>query len=787
MQKYRYKITIYTSINYVPDSIKNTHINQTTMFVHKRNGDKESVRFDKITRRIETLSHGLSVEPIALAQRVIKGVYNNVHTSELDELAANIAANLVTIHTDYDTLATRIIVSNLHKITSGSFRTVTLSLQSKSLLSTGYTEFVTNHLDQIELAIDYQRDYTYDYFGMKTMMKSYLMTIDNVIVERPQDLLMRVACEIHVGDINLVLETYDLLSNKWFIHASPTLFNAGTRNPQMSSCFLLTMKDDSVDGIFDTLKQCANISKYAGGIGLSVSTIRAHGSYITGTNGASNGIIPMLRVFNNTARYVDQGGGKRKGAFAVYLEPWHADIKEFIDLRKNNGTEDNRTRDLFLGLWIPDLFMERVEKDLDWSLFCPNEAPGLSDVYGEEFRELYTSYEIQNLARETIQARKLWFHILDAQIETGVPYMLFKDACNTKSNQKNLGTIRNSNLCTEIVQYSSPSETAVCNLASISLTRFVNSETRRFDYKKLCDVTKVICTNLNKIIDLNHYPTIESERSNKRHRPIGIGVQGLADVFAIMSIPFDGEEAKQVNRLIFETIYFGACTRSMELSKRGDGPYESYEGSPISKGQFQFDLWGEHVSDDNWDWSGLRRSIQEHGIRNSLLVAPMPTASTSQILGNNECFEPFTSNIYVRRTLAGEFICISKYLVRDLIKEGLWTPEMKDKIIEGNGSIKGIVSIPEHLRNVYKTVWEIKGKCLIDMSRDRGIFIDQSQSFNVHMTDVTISKLTSLHFYTWKQGLKTGMYYLRTRAAADPIKVTVCSIQNKEDCISCSG
>ena len=756
------------------------------MFVQKRNGSKESVRFDKITKRLETLSNGLSVEPIALAQRVIKGVYNNVHTSELDELAANIAANLVTTHTDYDILATRLVVSNLHKTTMGSFQDVSTILKTKSLISSQYYAFVKEHMDVIENTIDYQRDYRFDYFGMKTLMKSYLIRIDGMITERPQDLLMRVSCGIHIGDIDLALETYELLSDKWFIHASPTLFNAGTRNPQMSSCFLLTMKDDSVDGIFDTLKQCACISKYAGGIGLSVSTIRAHGSYIAGTNGTSNGIIPMLRVFNNTARYVDQGGGKRKGAFAVYLEPWHADVKEFLDLRKNNGVEENRTRDLFLGLWIPDLFMERVEKNQDWSLFCPNEAPGLSDVYGEKFRALYTSYEEQGISRETIPARKLWFHILDAQIETGVPYILFKDACNLKSNQKNLGTIRNSNLCTEIIQYSSPSETAVCNLASISLTRFVDPGTGTFDYKKLYDVTKVVCTNLNKIIDLNRYPTKESEVSNKRHRPIGIGVQGLADVFAIMSIPFDSEDARVVNRRIFETIYFGACTRSMELAMT-DGPYESYEGSPISKGQFQFDLWNETVSDDNWNWSELRRNIKTHGIRNSLLVAPMPTASTSQILGNNECFEPFTSNLYVRRTLAGEFICISKYLVRDLLREGLWSPEMKDQIIEGNGSVQGIAAIPEHLRNVYKTVWEIKGKCLIDMAKDRGIFIDQSQSFNVHMTDATISKLTSLHFYTWKQGLKTGMYYLRTRAAADPIKVTICSIQNKEECISCSG
>jgi ribonucleoside-diphosphate reductase alpha subunit len=764
------------------------------MFVQKRNGTKELVQFDKITKRIENMAHGLSVEVIALSQRVINGVYDNVSTSELDELSSTISASLVTTHTDYDTLASRLIISNLHKTTDGSFKMVTSTLwnhtSSKTrracpLLSSSYVAFVEAHMDTIEDTIDYQQDYQYDYFGLKTLMRSYLVAIDGKIIERPQDLLMRVACGIHIGDIDAAVETYKLLSEKWFIHASPTLFNAGTPNPQMSSCYLLTMKDDSVDGIFDTLKQCAAISKYAGGIGLSISTIRASGSYIAGTNGQSNGIIPMLRVFNNTARYVDQGGGKRKGAFAVYLEPWHADIREFLDLRKNNGVEENRTRDLFLGLWIPDLFMERVEKNLEWSLFCPNEAPGLSDVHGDDFRVLYERYESENIARECISARKLWFHILDAQIETGVPYILYKDACNSKSNQKNLGTIRGSNLCTEIIQYSSPEESAVCNLASISLPRFIKGD-KTFDHETLFNVTKIICTNLNKIIDSNHYPTKEAERSNKLHRPIGIGVQGLADVFALLKIPFDGESARKLNRDIFETIYFAACTRSMELSKK-DGPYSSFDGSPISEGKFQFDLWNEEVGNDRWDWSTLRDEIREHGVRNSLMIAPMPTASTSQILGNNECFEPFTSNIYVRRTLAGEFVCISKHLVRDLLEEGLWSPAIKDQIIGGNGSIQHISVIPEHIRRIYKTVWEIKGKCLIDMARDRGVFIDQSQSFNVHMIDATISKLTSLHFYTWKQGLKTGMYYLRTRAAADALKITLCSVENKDACISCSG
>ena len=760
------------------------------MFVQKRNGQQEKVQFDKITARIGNLSTGLSVEPISLAQRVINGVYNNVRTSQLDELAANIAANLVTTHPDYDTLAARLLVSNLHKITSGSFSTLSKTLYTYPkgpLVSESYMTFITTNMDVILRNIDYDRDYFYDYFGLKTMMKSYLISIDDEIIERPQDMFMRVACGIHIDDIDMAMETYDLLSNKWFIHASPTLFNAGTPNSQMSSCYLLTMVDDSVEGIFDTLKQCACISKYAGGIGLSISTIRSSGSYISGTNGTSNGIIPMLRVFNNTARYVDQGGGKRKGAFAVYLEPWHADIKDFVDLRKNNGVEENRTRDLFLGLWVPDLFMDRVEKNLEWSLFCPNEAPGLSDVYGDSFKNLYETYEKQGLAREKVQARDLWFRILDAQIETGVPYILYKDACNQKSNHKNIGTIRGSNLCTEIIQYTSPSESAVCNLASISLPRFVCKETLSFDHLKLFEVTKVICTNLNKVIDLNFYPTKEAETSNRRHRPIGIGVQGLADVFAMMKLPFDSDEAKALNRRIFETIYFAACTRSMELAKR-DGPYQSYEGSPISKGQFQFDLWKDTtVTDEYWDWSGLRDSIRQYGVRNSLLVAPMPTASTSQILGNNECFEPFTSNIYVRRTLAGEFICISKHLVQQLIEEGLWSTEMKDQIIGGNGSIQHITSIPSSIRAIHKTVWEIKGKCLIDMARDRGIFIDQSQSFNVHMVDVTINKLTSMHFYAWKQGLKTGMYYLRTRAAVDPIKVTICSLQNKDNCTSCSG
>jgi ribonucleoside-diphosphate reductase alpha chain len=642
------------------------------------------------------------------------------------------------------------------------------------------------HLERIEAEIDYTRDYQYDYFGLKTLEKSYLMMLDDRIVERPQDMLMRVACGIHIGQIEDAMETYKLLSEKWFIHASPTLFNAGTPSPQLSSCFLLTMKEDSVDGIFETLKQCAQISKHAGGIGLSVSTIRAAGSYIRGTNGTSNGIVPMLRVFNNTARYVDQGGGKRKGAFAVYLEPWHADIMEFLDLRKNNGVEEMRTRDLFLGLWIPDLFMRRVSENGSWSLFCPSTAPGLSDVHGEEFETLYAQYEADPACvRKVLTARTVWDKILESQIETGVPYMLFKDACNRKSNQKNLGTIRGSNLCTEIIEYTAPDETAVCNLASVSLSRFVHDGI--FDHDKLYAVCRVAVKNLNKIIDRNYYPVEEAKRSNLRHRPIGMGVQGLADTFALLGHPFESEEARELNRAIFETIYFAACTTSMELAQE-QGPYSTFTGSPMSKGQFQFDLWDNttEYTSDRWDWASLRTSIQTHGMRNSLLVAPMPTASTSQILGNNECFEPFTSNIYVRRTLAGEFVCVNKHLTRDLVALGLWTTSMKDRIVRQNGSVQNIDAIPVRLREVYKTVWEIKAKCLIDLAADRGRFIDQSQSLNVHMTDATYSKLTSMHFYAWKSGLKTGMYYLRTQAAADALQFTVCT-REQNGCTSCSG
>jgi ribonucleoside-diphosphate reductase alpha chain len=763
------------------------------MFVTKRNGTQETVQFDKITHRIQVLSDGLSVEPVSLAQRVVNGVYNQVPTSELDQLASETAAHLVTLHPDYGLLAARLVVSNLHKLTPGHFGVVTTRLHGYTssqgrrmpLVDSVYAAFVAEHAERIQGEIDYQKDYQYDYFGLKTLEKSYLMKIGKDIVERPQDMLMRVACGIHLGDIDDALETYRLLSDRWFIHASPTLFNAGTPDAQFSSCFLLTMKDDSVDGIFDTLKQCAQISKQAGGIGLSISTIRAAGSYIRGTNGTSNGLIPMLRVFNDTARYVDQGGGKRKGAFAVYLEPWHADVMAFLDLRKNNGVEETRTRDLFLGLWIPDLFMERVASGGHWSLFCPDEAPGLSDVWGAEFEALYTQYESEpSRVRGRRPAREIWDAILESQVETGLPYVMYKDACNRKSNQQNLGTIRGSNLCTEIVEYAAPDETAVCNLASISLPKFVKNGV--FDFESLSSICGVMVRNLNKIIDRNHYPTDEARRSNLRHRPIGLGVQGLADVFALLGYPFESEEARVLNRDIFETIYFGACTASMQLAEK-DGPYVTYQGSPMSQGLFQFDLWeAPRPTPGRWDWEDLRTQIKTHGIRNSLLVAPMPTASTSQILGNNECFEPFTSNIYVRRTLAGEFVCINKHLTADLHRLGLWSESLKDRIIAANGSIQSIDVIPSHIRHVYKTVWEIKGKCLVDLAADRGVFIDQSQSFNVHMTDVTFSKLTSLHFYTWKSGLKTGMYYLRSQAAAEALKFTVCS-RDTQDCTSCSG
>ena len=720
------------------------------------------------------------VDPIQVAKKVIDGIYDGITTTELDNLAAETAASMTAKHPDYAILASRIAVSNLHKNTLKSFsKTIELLYnyidpktgQKAQLIADDVYEIVMKNKQILDSSIIYDRDFGYDYFGFKTLERSYLLKINGRVAERPQHMLMRVSLGIHKEDIDAAIETYNLMSEKWFTHATPTLFNAGTPKPQMSSCFLLQIKEDSIDGIYDTLKDCAKISQSAGGIGLAIHKVRATGSYIKGTNGTSNGIIPMLKVFNETARYVDQGGGKRKGSIAVYLEPWHADIFEFLDIRKNHGKEELRARDLFTALWIPDLFMKRVENDEHWTLMCPNECPGLYEVYGEKFEELYTSYEKAGKGRKTIKARELWGAIIEAQIETGNPYMLYKDACNAKSNQKNLGTIQSSNLCTEIIEYTAPDEIAVCNLASIALPKFVDEKNRTFDFQKLIEVTKVITKNLNKIIDLNYYPVPEARKSNLRHRPIGIGVQGLADAFILLRYPFDSEEAKQLNRDIFEAIYFGALTASNELAKEY-GPYETYPGSPISQGIFQFDMWNVKPS-DRWDWEGLRKNILKYGVRNSLLLAPMPTASTSQILGNNECFEPFTSNIYVRRVLSGEFIVVNKYLLRDLVKLGLWNDALKNKIIANNGSIQNIPEIPQELRDLYKTVWEIKQKHILDMAADRGAFIDQSQSLNLFMEDVNVSKLTSAHFHAWKKGLKTGMYYLRTKAAADAIKFTV--------------
>ena len=775
------------------------------MFVIKRDGREEPVHFDKITARISKLAYGLNQEfcdPVLVAQKVAVGVYKGVTTRELDELAAETAASMTSKHPDYAQLAARIAVSNLHKETKKSFsETMKIMYEHVNkrngkwspLLSDDVYEIIKEHGAKFDAEIVYDRDFDYDYFGYKTLERSYLLRVDGKIVERPQHLLMRVAIGIH-KDVEKAIDTYHMLSERWMTHASPTLFNSGTPRPQLSSCFLIAMKEDSIEGIYDTLKECACISKSAGGIGLSIHDIRATSSYIRGTNGTSNGIIPMLRVFNDTARYVDQGGGKRKGAFAIYLEPWHADIFDWLDLRKNHGKEEARARDLFYGLWTNDLFMKRVEENGEWTLFCPNEAPGLADSWGEEFETLYESYEKAGKGKKTIKAQQLWFAILESQVETGNPYMLFKDSCNRKSNQQNLGTIRSSNLCTEIVEFTSPEETAVCNLASIALPRFVVEEnpasptgrteakklrgslqagSRRFDHAKLAEITRKVTRNLNRIIDVNYYPVETARRSNMRHRPIGLGVQGLADVFILLGLPFDSPEAQKLNAEIFETIYFAALTESNAIAAV-DGTYESYPGSPVSKGVLQPDMWGvtEMPGGDRHDWKGLRAAISEHGVRNSLLVAPMPTASTSQILGNNECFEPYTSNIYARRVLSGEFTVVNNHLLADLTELGLWDPSLKNDLIANNGSVQGL-DIPDNLKAIYKTVWEIKQRVLVDMAADRGAFIDQSQSFNVHMSDANSGKLTSLHFYAWKKGLKTGMYYLRSRAAADAVKFTV--------------
>ncbi|MCZ8214932.1 MAG: ribonucleoside-diphosphate reductase subunit alpha [Cyclobacteriaceae bacterium] len=752
------------------------------MLVIKRDGHRESVKFDKITARIEKLCYGLDqryVNPVEVAMKVINGLYDGVTTQELDNLAAEIAATLTTKHPDFAKLAARIAVSNLHKVTSKSFSNTMKRLytyvdpktgENAPLVSKETWRIVQANAAELDEAIIYDRDFGYDYFGFKTLEKSYLMKIDGKVIERPQHLIMRVAVGIHGEDIPAAIETYHLMSEKWFTHATPTLFNAGTPKPQLSSCFLLTMKDDSIDGIYDTLKQCAKISQSAGGIGLSIHNIRAKGSYIKGTGGTSNGIVPMLRNFDMTARYVDQGGGKRKGSFAIYLEPWHADIFDFLDLKKNHGKEEMRARDLFYAMWISDLFMKRVESNEMWSLFDPNEAPGLADVYGDEFERLYEKYEKEGKARRQVKAQDLWFEILESQIETGTPYILYKDAANKKSNQKNLGTIKSSNLCTEIMEYTSPDEVAVCNLASIALPKFV-TEDGKFDHQRLYEITKVITRNLNKVIDVNYYPVEEARYSNMRHRPIGIGVQGLADAFIMLRMPFDSQEAKRLNEDIFETIYFGAMEASMELAKK-DGPYETFKGSPVSKGIFQFDMWGVTPKSNRWDWDALKREVKQNGVRNSLLLAPMPTASTSQILGNNECFEPYTSNLYTRRTLSGDFILVNKYLMKDLIEQGLWNETMRQKLIGANGSVQSIPEIPQNLKDIYKTVWEISQKVIIDMSAERGAYICQSQSLNIHITDPNFGKLTSMHFYAWKKGLKTGMYYLRSTSAADAIKFT---------------
>jgi ribonucleoside-diphosphate reductase alpha chain len=791
------------------------------MYVVKRDGRKEAVKFDKITARIMKLCYGLDplVSPEAVAMKVIEGIYDGVLTTDLDNLAAEVAAAKTIDHPDYALLASRIAVSNLHKETKKTFSEVMEDLynyidpktgQRASLLANDVYEIVMNNKDVLDSSIIYDRDFRYDYFGFKTLTRSYLMKLNGLIAERPQQMLMRVSIGIHKNDIQEAIKTYNLMSEGWFTHATPTLFNSGTPKPQMSSCFLLTMKSDSISGIYDTLKASAQISQSAGGIGLAIHDIRATGSYIKGTNGTSNGIVPMLRVFNDTARYVDQGGGKRKGSFAIYLEPWHADVFDFLDLKKNHGKEEQRARDLFYALWIPDLFMKRVKENGDWTLMCPHECPGLSETHSAEFEALYTRYEREGKGRKTIKAQDLWFKILESQIETGTPYMLYKDAANAKSNQQNLGTIKSSNLCTEIIEYTAPDEIAVCNLASIALPKYVTEE-GTFDHNKLFEVTYQATINLNKIIDENYYPVEEARNSNLRHRPIGLGVQGLADAFIMLKYPFESEEARSLNREVFETIYYASMTASKDLAKV-QGAYETFEGSPVSQGVFQFDMW--NVTPTNrWEWDVLKEEVKTYGVRNSLLLAPMPTASTAQILGNNECFEPYTSNIYTRRVLSGEFIVVNKHLLKDLVKEGLWNKDMRQKIMASNGSIQNISEIPQYLKDLYKTAWEISQRAIIDLAADRGAYICQSQSLNVFMENANFGKLTSMHFYGWEKGLKTGMYYLRTKAATDAIKFTVdksvveetvaqsitnqsvedqqaaivCSLDNPEGCEMCSG
>lgn len=786
------------------------------MYVVKRDGRKEAVKFDKITARIIKMCYGLDplVSPEAVAMKVIEGIYDGVSTTDLDNLAAEVAAAKTIDHPDYALLASRIAVSNLHKETKKTFSEVIYDMyhyldpktnQKASLVAEDVFNIIMDNKDALDSSIIYDRDFRYDYFGFKTLTRSYLMKLNGAIAERPQQMLMRVAVGIHKNDIQSAIKTYNLMSEGWFTHATPTLFNSGTPKPQMSSCFLLTMKEDSISGIYDTLKSCAQISQSAGGIGLAIHDIRATGSYIKGTNGTSNGIVPMLRVFNDTARYVDQGGGKRKGSFAMYMEPWHADVFDFLDLKKNHGKEEQRARDLFYALWIPDLFMQRVKENGDWTLMCPHECPGLSDTHSAAFEELYTRYEREGKGRKTVKAQDLWFKILESQIETGTPYMLYKDSANAKSNQQNLGTIKSSNLCTEIIEYTAPDEVAVCNLASLALPKFVTEE-GTFDHDKLFEVTYQATINLNRIIDENYYPIEEAKNSNLRHRPIGLGVQGLADAFIMLGYPFESEEARALNREVFETIYYASMTASKDLAKV-EGPYSSFEGSPVSKGIFQFDMWGVTPT-SRWEWDVLKEEVKTHGVRNSLLLAPMPTASTAQILGNNECFEPYTSNIYTRRVLSGEFIIVNKHLLKDLVKAGLWNKDMRQKIMAANGSIQNINEIPQNLKDLYKTAWEISQKAIIDQAADRGAYICQSQSLNIFMENANFGKLTSMHFYGWEKGLKTGMYYLRTKAATDAIKFTVdkavvaeptiqtieeqqaaiaCSLDNPDACEMCSG
>lgn len=804
--------------------------NMEVDYVQKRDGEIEEMSFEKVLTRIKTLSKDLNVNPTKITQQICTQLYNKIPTDKIDELSAQLCASHATEHPDYVELASRIEISNLHKNTSPSFsETIRILYEHNSLVSKSVYDIVEKNKTKLNSYIKYRRDNLIDFFGIKTLSKSYLMKVNGKIIERPQHLFMRVAIGIHQDDLKEALKTYDLMSEKYFIHATPTLFNSGTTRPQLSSCFLLSMRDDSIEGIYESIKDCALISKWAGGIGIHIHQVRAKDSYIKGTNGIGNGLTPMLRVFNNTARYVDQGGGKRNGSIAIYLEPWHADIFSWLSLKKNHGNEEDRARDLFYGLWIPDLFMKRVKNKEQWTLMCPAECPGLADCYGDEFEALYTKYESDGKGRKTIEAAELWYSIVESQIETGTPYMCYKDACNRKSNQQNLGTIKSSNLCTEIIEYSSPEEFAVCNLASIGLSKYVDKETRVFDYDKLYKVTKVITKNLNKIIDINFYPLPETELSNKRHRPIGIGVQGLADVFAIMKIPFDSPEARTINEKIFETIYYGSMETSMELSKKRDsglneikslmgkakldeteqsrltelkkkfkyidrefnrdkyiGSYSSFEGSPASKGQFQFDLWEEKPSEEmEPKWNKLKKDVQKWGLRNSLLMAPMPTASTSQILGNNECIEPFNSAIYLRRVLAGEFIVINKYLISDLIEANIWNSDLKNKIIANNGSVQNIAEIPDDIKRIYKNIWEIGNKAIIDMSADRGKYICQSQSLNLFMAEPEFNKITSMHFYSWSKGLKTGQYYLRTKPVAQAQQFTI-EPENKSEPLACS-